>query len=118
MATLPLLKSGHAVQYPLKRSCEVGVDTIAFLDGSEQRCALTRPLREWTIQLGLIDEQELQSLESFVREQQGKVGRFQFTDPATGAQYNDCSLALDILSERFDAPGRVGAALVIRENPK
>ena len=117
MPTLPLLKSGQFVQYPLHRALHQEVDTISFLDGSEQRSTTSRPLHEWTVQLALIDEQELSALESFVEQQQGGAGQFQFTDPSTGVQYDNCSLKLDILSETLHAPGRVTTVLVIRENP-
>ena len=117
MATLPLLKSGQIAQYPIRRSVKLNVDTVAFVDGGEQRCAMSRSLHEWTIQLGLIDEAELSALGSFVQQQQGQAGHFQFTDPADGTRYNNCSLALDTLSETFVAQGRVMTALVIRENP-
>jgi phage-related protein len=117
MATLPLLKSGQLAQYPLRRTLKQNVETIAFLDGAEQRCATSRLLHEWTIQLGLIDEQELSAIETFVEQQQGPAGPFQFTDPLDGVQYNNCSLVLDVLSETFHGPGRVMTSLVIRENP-
>jgi hypothetical protein len=117
MPTLPLLKSGQIAQYPLRRSLKLNVDNVAFLDGSEQRCATSRLLHEWTIELGLIDEQELSALESFVQQQQGAAGHFEFTDPTDGVHYNNCSLALDVLSETFHAPGRVMTLLLIRENP-
>jgi phage-related protein len=117
MPSLPLLKSGGIAQYPLRRTIKQNVDAVAFLDGSEQRCATCRPLHEWTIQLGLIDEQELSALEAFVRQQMGQAGQFQFTDPVDGVQYNSCSLALDVLSETFQTEGRVTTTLVIRENP-
>jgi phage-related protein len=117
MPTLPLLKSGQTTQYPLRRTVKQTVDTVAFLDGSEQRCAASRYLHEWTIQLGLIDEQELNALENFVEQQQGETGQFAFTDPADGAEYNNCSLAIQTLNETFEGPGRVTTMLVIRENP-
>src|ERR1700722_5955947 len=99
MPTLPLLKSGQAAQYPLRRTLKQTVETVAFLDGSEQRCAASRPLHEWTIQLGLIDEQELSALETFVAQQQGETGQFEFTDPQDGTVYTNCSLAIEVLSE-------------------
>jgi phage-related protein len=117
MTTLPLLKSGQVAQYPLRRSITQNVETVAFLDGSEQRSATSRLLHEWTIQLSLIDEQELSELESFVRQQQGAVGKFEFTDPLDGVQYFNCSLSLDILTQGFHGPGRTATVLVIRENP-
>ena len=117
MLTLPLLKSGQVAQYPLRRSLTQTVDTVAFLDGSEQRSAASRALHEWTIQFGLIDEQELNALEVFVEQQQGETGQFAFTDPVDGVQYSNCSLSIEVLSETFQAPGRVKTMIVIRENP-
>jgi hypothetical protein len=117
MQTIPLLKSGQLAQYPFRCSIRQSVETVAFLDGQEQRCATMRPLHEWTIQLGLVDEQELGALEVFVEQQQGQVGMFQFTDPADGLTYENCTLSLDVLDETFRAPGRAMTVLVIRENP-
>lgn len=118
MASLPLLVSGQTVQYPFKRSIKQDVDTVTFLDGSEQRSAASRLLHEWTIQFGMIDEEELSALETFVVEQQGETGQFAFTDPADGTQYSNCSLAIEVLSETYQAPGRVATLLIIRENPQ
>ena len=117
MPTIPLLKSGQLAQYPFRRSVRQSVETVAFLDGQEQRCATTRPLHEWTIQLDLIDEQELSALEAFVEEQQGQVGKFQFTDPADGQHYENCTLGMDLLNKTLYGPGRAMTLLVIRENP-
>ena len=117
MPTLPLLKSGQTAQYPLRRTLKQSVETVTFLDGSEQRCAASPALHEWTLQLGLIDEQELNALETFLEQQQGETGQFVFVDPADGVQYNNCSLAIEVLSETFQGPGRVMTTVVIRENP-
>jgi len=117
MLTFPLLKSGYEVQYPLRQTIIQNVQAVSFLDGSEQRCATSGPLHEWTIQLDLIDEQELSALETFVGQMQGESGQFVFTDPLDGVQYNSCSLASGSLSESFGGPGRVATQLVIRENP-
>ena len=117
MATLPPLKSGQIAQYPFRRSLKQSVDTVAFLDGSEQRCLSSRSLHEWTLSYGLIDEQELSQIESFVEAVQGESGEFAFTDPADGIEYPNCSVALQILRETFECPGRVKATLMIRENP-
>jgi phage-related protein len=117
MPTFPLLKSGQDAQYPVRRTLRQNVETISFLDGSEQRCATSGPLHEWTIQFGLIDEQELGAIETFVEQLQGETGQFAFTDPLDGIQYNNCSLAISSLSETFHGPGRIATELVIRENP-
>ena len=117
MLTFPLLKSGQEVQYPFRRTLIQNVQTVSFLDGSEQRCATSGALHEWTIQLASIDEQELSALETFVEQLQGSTGQFAFTDPLDGTQYNNCSLAAGDLSEAFYGPGRAATQLVIRENP-
>jgi len=117
MPTFPLLKSGQEAQYPVRRTLIQNVQTVSFLDGSEQRCATSGPLHEWTIQLDLIDEQEFTALETFVEQVQGQTGQFTFTDPLDGVQYTNCSLADGSLSETFNGPGRVSTQLVIRENP-
>lgn len=116
MAALPLLKSGQAAQYPFKCSVKASVETVTFLDGSEQRYAMSRPQREWTMDLDLIDEQELAAIETFVKQQQGQIGKFQFTDPQDGVQYDNCSLSLGVLREDYSGPGRAKTVLVIREN--
>jgi phage-related protein len=117
MATLPLLISGSAVQYPFRRSVKQRVTTIAFLDGSEQRCATTSELHEWTIPLALLNEQELDALLTYFEQQAGETGTFSFTDPATGTQYPNCSFAIANFDQTNQAPGQAAASLVIRENP-
>ena|ERR1700722_19990353 len=117
MLTFPLLKSGQESQYPSRRTLIQNVQTVSFLDGSEQRCATSGALHEWTIQLDLMDEQELNAVETFVEQLQGETGQFAFTDPLDGVQYNNCSLAIGTLAEVFYGPGRTATELVIRENP-
>ena len=115
---LPNLFAGLGlVQYPLRRTLKENVDTLAFLDGSEQRCATSRPLHQWTISLDLLDEQELGALAAFVEQQQGEAGRFEFTDPADGVLYANCSLAVSVMEQTFHREGRGSTVLVIRENP-
>jgi phage-related protein len=117
MANFPILKSGQVAQYPLRRSYKQNVDTVSFLDGGEQRAAITRQLREWTIQYEPIDEAELSTIEAFVEQQQGSYGTFVFTDPVDGSVYNNCSLNLDVLDETLTGLGRIRTKLVVRENP-
>ena len=117
MANLPLLKSGQVAQYPLRRTVKSIVDTVQFLDGSEQRSAVGHPLHEWTLQLGLIDDEEFSALQAFVELQQGQTGTFTFVDPADGNQYANCSLALGVLTETVRNQGRVMTTLIVRENP-
>lgn len=117
MSTLPLLKTGRAAQYPLGRRTRQDIHTIQFVDGSEQRCATTQPLHEWTLKFHLIDEHELHEIEAFVTQQEGATGNFVFVDPATGTQYNNCSIAITPLQSTYHSPGRLSVVLSIRENP-
>ncbi len=115
MPTLPQLKSGQIAQHPLHCTVRQDVDTISFLDGSEQRCATSRARHQWTILLRLLDEQEAAALAAFV-ERQGGTGQFEFRDPADGTNYPNCSFALDTWRLEPTGPGRAMTELVIREN--
>lgn len=117
MLSFPLLKSGQAVQYPVRRTTRQGVDTVSFLDGTEQRCATTKLLHEWKVQLSLIDEQEANALIVFLSQAQGQTQPFTFTDPLDGTKYDNCSLVDESMLQIFEGPGRVSAVLTIRENP-
>ena len=117
MLNFPLLKSGQSAQYPVRRTLIQNVHTVSFLDGSEQRCATSATLHQWSIQLSLIDEQELSAIETFFNQLQGQTGQFVFTDPLDGAIYTNCSLVSGTLGELFRGPGRSATELVIRENP-
>ena len=116
MTTLPPLKSGQIVQYPLRRRIQQNVDAVQFLDGSEQRCATTRALRQWTIKLDLLDEQELSALSGFVLEQQTENAQFAFTDPCDGITYTNCSFAFESWTATHTDQGRMTTELIIREN--
>jgi hypothetical protein len=116
MPSLPPLKSGQIAQYPFRRTIRQDVDTVAFLDGSEQRCVTTKPLHRWKIDLALLDEQEMRSLTDFILQQQGQTGRFDFTDPADGVTYPNCSFAMDANTIALMEEGRLKMQITIREN--
>jgi hypothetical protein len=98
MATFPTLRTGAVAQYPLKKTTGFQTQAVRFLDGSRQ-CyrILGSGLRNWSVQLSLLDEQELGSLIAFA-EQQG-TAPFAFTDPVTGAAAAACILS----GQTFDA---------------
>jgi len=118
MATFPQLKSGVTAQYPLRRRLIQNVDTVMFVDGGEQRCPVSTHLHEWTIRLDAVDEAELAAIHTFVQQQQGEVGSFEFTDPVDHVRYADCSFTSHLLQETFRREGSASLVLVIRENPK
>ena len=92
MATFPTLRTGAVAQYPLGKTISFQTQAVRFLDGSQQRFrVMGTGLRTWTVQLSLLDEQELGLVIVFV-EQQGSAP-FAFTDPVTGAVASMCILA-------------------------
>lgn len=98
MATFPILKTGAVAQYPLGFGVRFATQAVWFLDGSQQKYRLAGTgLRRWTVNLALLDEQELGAVIAFV-EQQGSAA-FVFTDPLSGANVQNCVLS----GERFDA---------------
>ena len=117
MANFPLLSSGSAAQYPFRRSIKRNVMRISFVDGTDQRCATSRELHEWTLPLALLREQELSNLLAFFEQQEGETGTYSFTDPATGIEYPYCSFAISDVDLTVSAPGRMSTLLIIRENP-
>jgi hypothetical protein len=98
MATFPTLRTGAIAQYPLKKTTSFQTQAVRFLDGSRQRYRIQGyGLRSWSVQLSLLDEQELGSVIAFA-ERQG-IAPFAFTDPVTGATANACIIA----GQTFDA---------------
>ena len=96
MAIFPKLKSGAAAQYPATKSLRFENQTLRFLDGSEQRYRDSAgALHQWVIPLSNLDDGEMAAVEQFVRDNQGRLGNFAFTDPWDGTQYASCSLASD-----------------------
>src|SRR5580704_1275769 len=98
MATFPVLKTGAVAQYPLDRGARYSTQAVRFMDGSQQKFRLIGVgLRRWTLNLDLLDEQELGAVTAFV-EQQGS-GSFAFTDPVTGQNVATCTIS----GQQFDA---------------
>jgi len=98
MATFPVLKTGAVAQYPLGRGVRFSTQAVRFMDGSQQRFRLYGTgLRRWTLNLALLDEQELGAVIAFV-EQQGSA-TFAFTDPVTGDNVATCAIS----GAEFDA---------------
>jgi phage-related protein len=113
----PVLKTGAAMQYPAKRTLQFNTDTVRFLDGTEQRFRDNPSvLHQWTIQLDLLDESELDRLDQFFLTNQGRFGSFSFTDPWDGTVYPNCSLAGDTFGFQLRAEMRGKTSLTVREN--
>lgn len=94
MRSFPLLSSGAVSQYPTQSFRGQGIGIIRFLDGSDQRFLHTaRNLRRWRIELSLLSDAEIASLELFFNTQKGIFSPFVFTDPATNTQIPNCRFA-------------------------
>lgn len=117
MADFPILKTGAVAQYPAQRAQQRSTQTLRFVDGKEQRFRqYGKPLRRWVIQLDLLDEAEMATLEEFFLGLAGQSGHFSFTDPWDGTKYADCSLGGDEIDLEFDGEMRGKTSLVVREN--
>jgi hypothetical protein len=116
VASFPVLKTGVVAQYPLDRTRQFSTQVHRFLEGSEQRFpGFGAPLRQWSIRLDLLDEGELEGLEQFFLEQEGRSGNFSFTDPWDGTVYPNCSCGGDELVAVFQGQGG-GTLVLVKEN--
>jgi len=117
MSTFPQLKTGAVMQYPASVVQQFSTDLVVFLDGTEQRSRKwSNAARRWTIDLSLLDESEIRSVEEFFVGQSGALGSFAFTDPWSGTTYPSCSIAEDSLTMQFDAQDRARLKLTVVEN--
>jgi len=117
MNTFPTLNTGAVVQYPTKSAVSFSTQVLQFVDGSEQRFpGYAASLRQWTVQLDQLNEDEMSQLYDFFTNLTGPAGSFSFTDPSTGIVYPDCSFGEDEFSMEV-LPGDVGkTTFTIQEN--
>jgi hypothetical protein len=117
MTIFPQLKTGAVAQYPATKVLRFQTQTIRFLDGSEQRYRDSAgPLHQWVIRFSELDEAEMAAFDSFLIENQGRLGNFSFTDPWDGIQYQSCSLADDVLNVTSLAEMRGQTSVTVIEN--
>lgn len=102
MADFPVLNSGAVAQYPIAASSGRAVRVVRFLDGSDQRYPLQgRSLRQWQIQLALLNEGEIHQIEVFFKSVQGDYSSFSFPDPLSGELVPNCRLASPSLVSEY-----------------
>ena len=117
MSTFPTLKTGAVMQYPAQRGVGFSTTALEFVDGSEQRfCNYQAPLRQWVIQLSLLDQSELQEFQAFFVQIAGPAGDFVFTDPWDGTNYPSCSLSSDSLAAVLAGEWNGETSLTVLEN--
>ena len=113
MGGFPTLRTGAVAQYPFDRTVGFQTEAVRFLDGSSQRFRIRSSLRKWTLNLELLDEDELASLVAFF-EAQG-TAPFAFTDPVSGDTAPMCVLSANSMTVAMTAEHRAQAAVVIEE---
>lgn len=117
MNDFPTLKTGAVLQYPAGKRLECATRVTRFLDGSEQRFRdFAAPVQYWAVRLDLLTEQEMRQVQDFHEAQQGRYGSFSFVDPWDGAEYANCSFAIDLLTLEYQEEARGQLSLVIRNN--
>ena len=116
MTTFPLLSSGAVAQYSLPVVTGQAVQTIRFLDGTDQRFLLQgRSFRQWEIQLSLLNDAEIEQLNVFFTEQQGDYSAFQFPDPISGLIISNCRFAVPEMVCGYEAIGASSTTLWVTE---
>lgn len=96
MAQFPLLSTGAVAQYPTPLTSGQVVEVIRFIDGTDQRYqSQGKILRQWEIQLDLLNDEEIAQLEAFFTEANGAYGLFTFPDPFSGDAVQNCRFATD-----------------------
>ena len=117
MPSLPVLKTGAVMQYPVAATIEFQNQVLRYVGGSEQRYrGSASGLRRWVIRLDLLDERELDALENFFVANRGRFESFSFTDPADNVTYPNCSLEDDIWEMELEAELRGRTRLTVRQN--
>ena len=118
MATFPSITSSAVTQYPAAIEYSHGVHVIGFLDGTDQRYLLQpQMLRMWRINLALLNEDEVQQIESFFAGQEGMYSTFVFPDPFSGINVQNCRFAAPaLLTNYIDVDNASTSCWVIETN--
>jgi hypothetical protein len=115
MSAFPKLKTEAIAQYPSSRHKQYSTNILLFLDGKEERFRdFKQPLLMWTVDLTLLDRDEMAELEEFFIEQDGAVNQFDFTDPWNDTVYTGCSLENSEIWFKHDGPNTGSTKLLIR----
>jgi hypothetical protein len=114
----PKLNSGAVAQYGSPVGLASPTQVIRFVDGSDQRfLACGRMLRRWLIDLRLLNESEIASVEAFFNSVQGEFAPFNFPDPFTGTSVPNCRVAMpELISEYQDVDIAATALWVVETN--
>lgn len=105
MSTFPSLSSGAVAQYPLAFGLSQNTSVIRYIDGSDQRfLTQDRQFRSWQIRLELLNDVEMEQLQSFFESQQGTYSTFTFPDPISGTEVANCRIGASELASNYTSP--------------
>lgn len=94
------------MQYPAPLTNGQGAQVIRFMDGSDQRYLMqSKALRQWEIRLDLLNDDEVQQIESFFTSQDGDYDTFTFPDPFSGTTVANCRFGAPQLLTEYVATG-------------
>jgi hypothetical protein len=89
----PTLSSGAVSQYGSPIGFVWPAQIIRFVDGTDQRfLACGNVFRRWLIDLRLLNESEISSVEAFFTAMSGEYSTFTFPDPISGTSVPNCRL--------------------------
>ncbi len=116
MANFPLLQTGAVTQYPAAVTYSESVAIVRFLDATDQRWrSQGKPLRAWRIDLALLGEVEIRSIDAFFESQSGGYSTFVFQDPFSGHAVPNCRMSSSSLTTEYDATNSGSTSLWIVE---
>jgi hypothetical protein len=115
MPDFPRLRTGAIAQHPFRSAIRYSTDVLRFVDGSEQRFrSAPNGLREWTLDLSLLDEGELNAFREWF-EDHTTAGLFTFRDPIEDVDYPNCRFEREELQIELDGELRGASKITIRE---
>lgn len=114
----PLLSSGAVAQYGSPVGFVWPAQVIRFIDGADQRfLAGGRVLRRWLIDLRLLNESEIASVEAFFSAMGGEYSTFSFPDPISGTSVPNCRIgAPELITNYQDVDIAATAMWVVETN--
>ena len=114
----PTLSSGAITQYGSPIGFVWPAQVVRFVDGADQRfLACGRVFRRWLINLRLLNESEIASVEAFFGAMEGEFLTFDFPDPISGASVPNCRIgAPELISEYQDVDVAATSIWVVETN--
>jgi len=114
----PTLSSGAVTQYGSPIGFVWPAQVIRFVDGSDQRfLACGNVFRRWAIDLRLLNESEVASMEEFFNNALGEYSTFTFPDPISGTNVPNCRIgAPELISDYQDVDIAATSMWVVETN--